>query len=50
MLFGIRSVPTMVLMSSDIKPISIPATPDKNILMEIIDNNLNRVNKDSNDN
>ena len=36
-LFGIRSVPTLVMMSKNTKPVSIPGAPHKETLSEIID-------------
>ena len=46
-LFGIRSVPTLVMMSNNTKPVQIPGAPHKESLSEIIDVFLE---KDKNDN
>ena len=46
-LFGIRSVPTLVMMSKNTKPVQIPGAPHKESLSEIINAFLE---KDKNDN
>lgn len=46
-LFGVRGVPLMVLVSKDIEPVVIPSIPDKDNLVELINDILN---KDINDN
>ena len=46
-LFGIMSVPTLVMMSEKSKPVSIPGAPHKESLSEMIDAFLK---KDKDDN
>ena len=46
-MFGVRSVPTIVMMSKNTKPTQIPGAPHKESMSEIIDEFLK---KDKNDN
>ena len=46
-LFGIRSVPTLVMMSKNTKPTQIPGAPHKESLSEIIDAFLKKDKNDS---
>ena len=46
-MFGVRSVPTIVMMSKNTKPTQIPGAPHKETLSEIIDRFLET---DKNDN
>ena len=46
-LFGIRSVPTLVMMSKDTKPVQIPGAPHKETISEIIDTFLEKDKNDS---
>ena len=46
-LFGIRSVPTLVMMSKNTKPTQIPGSPHKESLAEIIDAFLKKDKNDS---
>ena len=46
-LFGIRSVPTLVMMSKNTKPVQIPGAPHKESLSEIINAFLEKDKNDS---
>ena len=46
-LFGIMSVPTLVMMSKNTKPTQIPGAPHKESLAEIIDTFLEKDKNDS---
>jgi len=46
-LFGIRSVPTLVMMSKNTKPVQIPGAPHKEGLSEIINAFLEKDKNDS---
>ena len=46
-LFGIRSVPTLVMMSKNTKPVQIPGAPHKEGLLEIINAFLEKDKNDS---
>ena len=46
-LFGIRSVPTLVMMSKNTKPVQIPGAPHKETISEIIDAFLEKDKSDS---
>ena len=46
-MFGVRSVPTIVMMSKNTKPTQIPGAPHKQTLSEIIDAFLEKDNNDS---
>jgi len=46
-LFGIRSVPTLVMMSKNTKPVQIPGAPHKESLSEIINAFLEKDNDDN---
>ena len=46
-LFGIMSVPTLVMMSKNTKPTQIPGAPHKESLSEIIDAFLKKDKNDS---
>ena len=47
MLFGVRSVPTIVMMSKNTKPTQIPGAPHKESLSEIINAFLEKDKNDS---
>ena len=46
-MFGVRSVPTIVMMSKNTKPTQIPGAPHKESLAEIIDAFLEKDKNDS---
>ena len=46
-MFGVRSVPTIVMMSKNTKPTQIPGSPHKESLAEIIDAFLKKDKNDS---
>ncbi len=46
-MFGVRSVPTIIMMSKNTKPTQIPGAPHKESLAEIIDAFLKKDNDDS---
>ena len=46
-MFGVRSVPTIVMMSKNTKPMQIPGAPHKESLLEIIDAFLKKDKNDS---
>ncbi len=46
-MFGVRSVPTIVMMSKNTKPTQIPGVPHKESLAEIIDAFLEKDKNDS---
>ena len=46
-MFGVRSVPTLVMMSKNTKPTQIPGAPHKESMSEIIDAFLKKDNDDN---
>ena len=46
-MFGVMSVPTIVMMSENTKPVQIPGAPHKESLAEIIDAFLKKDKNDS---
>ena len=46
-MFGVRSVPTLVMLSNNTKPTQIPGSPHKESMSEIIDTFLEKDKNDS---
>lgn len=49
-MFGVRSVPTIIMITTDARLAQIPGVPDKVVMAETIDTFLNIEIEDGNDN